>query len=800
MNTAASPTSSLPRPSQAREALSLKPAGSDAATDAMAQLIAALASDRPIGYSANLARVAGDAKAGLLLSQLMYWTRVGVDVESQDGWISKSREQWTLETGLSRCEQESARIALLGAGLIEEARVGMPARLAFRVCLPTVSTALARLLNSEPVQWSLFDVRSNANQVRALLGRNMAFYRVYTEITGSISQAIFMARAMHAQRALTGSGAHSDWFTFSPAGWSGETGLTAAQLRNSKQKLCQSSHLEQAMVQYPKRRTVLRLRLTELTTAIVALRLKRMNDGKAVGGLLGAMGRTSNPAAVELPFKVAIPQSHPSGKTSRLAKSHHQEKSTPLPSDSGVRQKGEVYHTDTLRQNGGHGQNWLLLRAHVALPQPENSTTVLSDGDVRQKGEMYQRDTLRQNGELSTELKRNSAQNSNFADSADLVSDFSQVDDRIRSGKQHFSLPTCEISQASSDRSDGGFSYSSRQVLAALHAGARFLTTKDKTTTPPTPSPAPSIADKAGLPASGGGGLFKSSFGQFRLTAGGTGAISATAGSSVTTTSAAPAAPAVDAPPRPVASPVPPVPPASNPTSAEPAQLIWPDLLPAQLLAVQRMVREHRVACSLDLSRMQLLLDELASVASRGQLRVATAYLSNLLIKESAGTLDLSAAYEWQARREMATVRLTKAAAASSTGLPEKTSQQGPGQRRTSVPVLPAAPSSARTQSHPADPVAQATWNHCLALLQPRIGLQHVQLWLNPLIPAAITQTQLVLVCPSRFKLDHIKAAYLPEMNEVLAQLMNAEAHRQVAASTWTCHLTTSYQPSVQAR
>ena len=62
-----------------------------------------MASDRPIGYSANLARVAGDAKAGLLLSQLMYWTRVGVEVESQDGWISKSREQWTLETGLSRC-------------------------------------------------------------------------------------------------------------------------------------------------------------------------------------------------------------------------------------------------------------------------------------------------------------------------------------------------------------------------------------------------------------------------------------------------------------------------------------------------------------------------------------------------------------------------------------------------------------------------------------------------------------------------------------------------------------------------
>ena len=48
----------------------------------------------------------------------------------------------TQETGLTRWEQETARRALRQAGLLEEWRVGMPAKLWFRVCPDAILRAL----------------------------------------------------------------------------------------------------------------------------------------------------------------------------------------------------------------------------------------------------------------------------------------------------------------------------------------------------------------------------------------------------------------------------------------------------------------------------------------------------------------------------------------------------------------------------------------------------------------------------------------------------------------------------------
>ena len=61
---------------------------------------------------------------------------------SADGWFIRSQEQWTQETGLSRWEQETARRALRRSGLLEERRVGMPAKLWFRVRPDAVWRAL----------------------------------------------------------------------------------------------------------------------------------------------------------------------------------------------------------------------------------------------------------------------------------------------------------------------------------------------------------------------------------------------------------------------------------------------------------------------------------------------------------------------------------------------------------------------------------------------------------------------------------------------------------------------------------
>lgn len=700
MATSASSTTGTEPGSTARGANALDHAP---AQDPMAQLLAVLATDRPVGYSANLARVAGDAKAGLLLSQLMYWTRVGTEIEPQGGWISKTREQWTLETGLSRCEQESARLTLLELGLIEEARVGMPARLAFRVRLGAVSTSLARLLNSEPVQWSLFDVRSNADQVRALLGRSMAFYRVYTEITGSVVQAVFLARAMQAQKSL-GNGGHSDWFTFSPGAWAIETGLSAAQLRLGKQKMCQFDFIEQAMMQYPKRRTVLRMRLNEVTSAILRSRLNRMNDGKPASGLLRMIGgNTATQDSAER--KIAVTFSAPKKSTSKAtpAKSHQQGNSTPKASFE------------------GGSPIWL----SVSLGNTPPFWRTKAETGAKQ------------------------ASNASFEESADLDGGFSQAVE----GQNPPSAPAvCEIPPAGNSTSGGRFSHASWQDLAALHAGARILTTKEETTPPPTPSASPLAAPG---PTGGGGGVDRQNpqtgvgaIGRIRFAPpalNGTGSVGNT-GQQATPSSSQPL-PAPSAP-----------------------QFVWPDLPEALLVAVQRLVTDHRIAKTLSPQRMQLLLDELASVAARGAVKSPTAYLGSMLSKEAAGTLDLAAGYEWQARRE-ASAKLLTASHAKTYQL-HKTSQQAQQLNHSVQNAL----SPAATATVTPHPEASRVWQQCLDQLHARLDTRQVQLWLNPLVPVDLCTdaATLTLLCSSRFKLDSIKTNYLAHMNEALRSHLDA--------------------------
>lgn len=294
---------------QARKSLNVA-GGSFKATNAVADhadfmaLSTALAGERPIAYSVNLARITGDVKATLFLSQLIYWTRVGVNVEHHGGWIFKSREQWTGETGLSRYEQESARVKLLKQGLIEEARVGSPARNCYRVVPQVLGTALARLLRSEPVQWTLFDIRSNAEQFKALLGRHLAFYRVFTEITPTVASAVFLTKAISVHRNVLSaqlerearatakpSDQSADWFSLSPSQWQDETGLTSAQQRECKQKLCQLTYISEAIQTYSKKRTYIQLNLSTVSAALKSYVFKKLGNGEGSRGLLGVLAR-----------------------------------------------------------------------------------------------------------------------------------------------------------------------------------------------------------------------------------------------------------------------------------------------------------------------------------------------------------------------------------------------------------------------------------------------------------------------------------------------------------------------------
>lgn len=234
-----------------------------------------LESARPIAFNINFARLTGDAKAALFLSQLVYWTRRGADVLANDGWIYKTREQWEVETGLTRHEQLGVQNHLIQMGLIEAQKIGAPARNCYRVVAGMLGSRLAQLVKVEPVQWSLLDIQQGDNaRVKALLGRQFAFYRMLTELAHSTTCAIYLSRAIAVDQRVGDAGGHGllseasqplllpwdqQWFRLAVDSTTLDTGLSAAQQREAKHKLCQLGVLEAGVITHPRKQVFLRI-------------------------------------------------------------------------------------------------------------------------------------------------------------------------------------------------------------------------------------------------------------------------------------------------------------------------------------------------------------------------------------------------------------------------------------------------------------------------------------------------------------------------------------------------------------
>ena len=92
----------------------------------------------------------GSVNAAMMLSQCLYWSQFTDDPE---GWIYKTREDWTAELGLSRREQEYARRALVSLGILVEAKAGNPCRLHYRVDLEKLVPMLESMVQNSPTSW-----------------------------------------------------------------------------------------------------------------------------------------------------------------------------------------------------------------------------------------------------------------------------------------------------------------------------------------------------------------------------------------------------------------------------------------------------------------------------------------------------------------------------------------------------------------------------------------------------------------------------------------------------------------------
>lgn len=244
-------------------------------------ILQTLAAFRPIAFNVNFARITGDAKAALMLSQLMYWTKRGTSVLECDGWIFKTRDQWITEIGLGRHEQSTARQTLIELGLIEESRIGHPARNCFRIIPQELGLRLAQLLRTETVQWSLLDIRNDAEHIRLLLGRQFAFHRVLVDITASCTSAIYLSKALTIHKRFAAKQAKpnistaaldwsSEWFRMATSSTQDETGLSVAQQRKAKESLCGLGLLHEAVMEFPRKQIYLRIDAPTLQQRLVA--------------------------------------------------------------------------------------------------------------------------------------------------------------------------------------------------------------------------------------------------------------------------------------------------------------------------------------------------------------------------------------------------------------------------------------------------------------------------------------------------------------------------------------------------
>ena len=81
---------------------------------------------RPVAFFPAFAKISGSVNAGVMLSQLWYWS--DGRAWNKEGWIWKTALEWSEEASLTESEVEGARKKLVERGLVQYKRAGLPAK------------------------------------------------------------------------------------------------------------------------------------------------------------------------------------------------------------------------------------------------------------------------------------------------------------------------------------------------------------------------------------------------------------------------------------------------------------------------------------------------------------------------------------------------------------------------------------------------------------------------------------------------------------------------------------------------
>ncbi len=210
---------------------------------------------RHIAFHRRLVDLTANVKAALMLSQAIYWTRHGRDIAMNDGWFFKTGEQWAMETGLSAKEQATARELLRDLALLGERRIGLPARLHFRLCVDQLGELLFGQAGdaSRRLDWT------DGAAVAELLGPSLSFHRVLAGVAGGVHAGLLLSRALYLTR-LQMRRQLDAWIANSSSRWTHEIGLSRREQEAARRELMRAGLWEESLTGIPAR-LVARIRL-----------------------------------------------------------------------------------------------------------------------------------------------------------------------------------------------------------------------------------------------------------------------------------------------------------------------------------------------------------------------------------------------------------------------------------------------------------------------------------------------------------------------------------------------------------
>lgn len=213
-----------------------------------------------VSYHPLLATVTGNVKAALFLSHAISWSRyVHLSQPDRDGWFWLRAADWYEGAGLSGREQASARIILKGMGILEEKRIGVPAKIWYRLNLDRLGHLVATSAGRQYAGW-----KWDRATMLHLLGQPIPCHRILIKVADGVVGGLILSFFFRATRRDLSDGGDGEWLHLPIAHTRELLGITPKQQRLARARLRLAGLVEEAFEKCVQPKLLTRLNLAQL--------------------------------------------------------------------------------------------------------------------------------------------------------------------------------------------------------------------------------------------------------------------------------------------------------------------------------------------------------------------------------------------------------------------------------------------------------------------------------------------------------------------------------------------------------